>query len=160
MTATIETYLDVLEKRLVVLEQLSVGVRECQSAVTAMDLDRTLHAIDRQEKLCQKIRCLDGQLGGLQEALKAESGETIEWNAPQTLAEYLDDASRKKLQLLLIGFEKIETDIRRLNRVQSELLSRSRRSVSSLVNLMAHWQGSSEPRPMLDRELAPSSAGK
>jgi hypothetical protein len=63
---------------------------------------------------------------------------------PSTLSELeaqLDPMSARQLHLLLGGLKAIQADVRRLSRVHSELLRRSRRSVNVLLNFLAHYAG-------------------
>ena len=136
-----DLYVEVLEKRLAALDRLAEGLSESEDAVVAMDVDKVLQTIRYQETLCNEIRCFDLQLTALEEALSLALGIRLRWNAPQDLLPLLDGHSQRKLRLLLGGLENIQADIRRLNRIQAELLRRSRRTVNVLLNLTAHYTG-------------------
>lgn len=139
-------YLAVLEQRLAALDRLAAVLREAQSAVVAMDLGRTLQTTLHQQDLCQEIRCFDRQLAALAPSLASAPGIGVKWSAPEELWGCLDGDSQRKLRSLLNGLEKIQAEIRRLNRIQAVLLCRSRRSVNVLLNVMGHYTGVYGPR--------------
>jgi hypothetical protein len=69
---------------------------------------------------------------------------------PSTLGELeaqLDPRLARQLHLLMGGLKTIQADVRRLSRVHSELLRRSRRSVNVLLNFLAHYSGT-YPTPL------------
>jgi hypothetical protein len=96
--------------------------------------------------------------------MKAKLAELVAaGEMPATLAELeaqLDPASARQLQLLLGGLKAIQADVRRLSRVHSELLRRSRRSVNVLLNFLAHYSGT-YPLPVTRSKGIPlASLGK
>ena len=68
---------------------------------------------------------------------------------PSSLGELeaqLDPMSARQLyHLLMGGLKTIQADVRRLSRVHSELLRRSRRTVNVLLNFLAHYSGTYPP---------------
>ncbi|HMD83914.1 MAG TPA: flagellar export chaperone FlgN [Terriglobia bacterium] len=141
MKHEVQLYLELLERRLTTLRMLATDLDESRSAYVTLDL-RSMHQhISRQENLCTEIRMLDTELQNMKEKLRglAASGEM-----PATLGELeaqLDPMSARQLHLLLGGLKAIQADVRRLSRVHSELLRRSRRSVNVLLNFLAHYSG-------------------
>jgi len=141
MKREVQQYLELLERRLATLRLLAADLDESRSAYVTLDL-RSMHQhIARQENLCTEIRLLDGELQGMKGRLRglAAAGEM-----PATLSELeaqLDPRSARQLHLLLGGLKGIQSDVRRLSRVHSELLRRSRRSVNVLLNFLAHYSG-------------------
>ena len=95
--------------------------------------------------LCTEVRVLDAELQSMKGRLR---GLVAAGEMPATLAELeaqLDPLSARQLHLLLGGLKAIQADVRRLSRVHSELLRRSRRSVNVLLNFLAHYSGSYPP---------------
>jgi hypothetical protein len=141
MDHEVHSYLELLERRLATLRLLATDLDESRSAYVSLDL-RTMHQhISHQENLCTEIRMLDAELQNVKEKLTgpAATGET-----PSTAGKFeaqLDPASARQLHLLLGGLKAIQADVRRLSRVHSELLRRSRRSVNVLLNFLAHYSG-------------------
>ena len=141
MTHEVQRYLELLERRLATLRLLAADLDESRSAYVTLDLRAMHQHIAHQENLCAEIRLLDAELQAMKGKLAelAASGEI-----PATQAELeaqLDPASARQLQLLLGGLKAIQADVRRLSRVHSELLRRSRRSVNVLLNFLAHYSG-------------------
>ena len=141
MKREVQQYLELLERRLATLRMLAADLDESRSAYVTLDL-RSMHDhISRQENLCTEIRLLDTELQKMKEELRglAATGEL-----PSTLSELeaqLDPMSARQLHLLLGGLKAIQADVRRLSRVHSELLRRSRRTVNVLLNFLAHYSG-------------------
>ncbi len=157
MKREVQQYLELLEKRLATLRLLAADLDESRSAYVTLDLRLMHQHIARQENLCTEIRMLDTELQRMKEKLRvlALSGEM-----PTTLSELdaqLDPASARQLHLLLGGLKAIQADVRRLSRVHSELLRRSRRSVNVLMNFLAHYSGT-YPTPLTRAKGAAFSA--
>jgi len=141
MKREVEEYLALLERRLATLHLLAADLDESRSAYVTLDLRAMHQHIARQENLCTEIRLLDAELQGMKDRLR---GLVAAGEMPATLGELeaqLDPASARQLHLLLGGLKGIQADVRRLSRVHSELLRRSRRSVNVLLNFLAHYSG-------------------
>ena len=141
MKHEVQHYLELLERRLATLRLLATDLDESRSAYVSLDLRLMHQHISRQENLCTEIRVLDAELQNMKEKLRglAAAGEM-----PATLGDLeaqLDPMSARQLHLLLGGLKAIQADVRRLSRVHSELLRRSRRSVNVLLNFLAHYSG-------------------
>jgi hypothetical protein len=141
MKSEVQQYLDLLERRLATLRMLAADLDESRSAYVTLDLRAMHQHTARQENLCSEIRMLDTELQNMKDRLRglAAAGEM-----PATLGELeaqLDPMSARQLHLLLGGLKAIQVDVRRLSRVHSELLRRSRRSVNVLLNFLAHYSG-------------------
>ncbi len=160
MKHEVQQYLDLLERRLATLRLLASDLDESRAAYVTLDLPLMHQHISRQENLCTEIRMLDGELQSMKEKLRglAALGEI-----PPTLGELeeqLDPMSARQLHLLMGGLKAIQADVRRLSRVHSELLRRSRRSVNVLLNFLAHYSGT-YPLPLTQAKHTPfASLGK
>jgi len=160
MKREVELYLQLLERRLATLRMLATDLDESRSAYVTLDLRAMHQHISRQENLCTEIRLLDTELQSMKEKLRglAAAGEI-----PATLNELeaqLDPLSARQLHLLMGGLKAIQADVRRLSRVHSELLRRSRRSVNVLLNFLAHYSGT-YPVPLTRSKGMPlASLGK
>jgi chromosome segregation ATPase len=157
MKREVQQYLELLEKRLATLRLLATDLDESRSAYVTLDL-RSMHQhITRQENLCTEIRLLDAELQSMKEKLRALAATG---DIPSSLGEIeaqLDPASARQLHLLLGGLKAIQADVRRLSRVHSELLRRSRRSVNVLLNFLAHYSGS-YPLPLTQSRGMPMAS--
>ncbi len=141
MKSDTDRYLTLLERRLATLRLLATDLNESKSAYVTLDLrsmhQHTLH----QENLCTEIRTLDAELKDLRQKLAGLSDGRQASGMVIGLEAEFDPNSARQLQLLLGGLKAIQTDVRRLSRVHSELLRRSRRSVNVLLNFLAHYSG-------------------
>jgi len=160
MRHEVDHYLQLLERRLATFRMLAADLDESRSAYVNLDL-RAMHShILRQENLCAEIRILDNELQSMKEKLRglATAGEI-----PSTLGELeaqLDPTSARQLHLLMGGLKAIQADVRRLSRVHSEILRRSRRTVNVLLNFLAHYSGAYPVSVTRTREMPFASWGK
>jgi hypothetical protein len=141
MKYEVQQYLDLLERRLATLRMLAADLDESRSAYVTLDLRAMHQHTARQENLCTEIRMLDTELQNMKDRLR---GLVATGEVPATLDELeaqLDPMSARQLHILLGGLKAIQVDVRRLSRVHSELLRRSRRSVNVLLNFLAHYSG-------------------
>jgi hypothetical protein len=160
MNSDLQRYLELLERRLVTLRLLATDLDESRSAYVTLDLRAMHRHISHQENLCTEIRMLDAELHDLKVKL---TGSTAAGGIPSKLGgleAQLDPSSDRQLHLMLGGLKAIQADVRRLSRVHSELLRRSRRSVNVLLNFLAHYSGT-YPAPVPRSKGAPfASLGK
>jgi len=141
MKREVQRYLELLERRLVTLRLLAADLDESRTAYVNLDLRAMHRHISQQENLCTEIRLLDAELKSAREKLTDQGAPGELPVAVTQLEARLDPASGRQLQLLLSGLKAIQADVRRLSRVHSELLRRSRRSVNVLLNFLAHYSG-------------------
>ena len=149
MQREIDRYLTLLERRLATLRQLATQIKESQVAYTAMDLDGITYYINYQENLCNEIRSFDDQIRALNKSLCVALDLELDLANPATLMSHLDESSQRKLKIVTQGLANIQADVKRLNRVQAELLKRSKRSINVLINMMAQYTCRFELQPVL-----------
>jgi len=149
MEREIDRYLNLLEMRLDALRRLATQLKESQQAYTAMDLDRITDYINYQENLCNEIRSFDEQIRGLHKSLCDALNVELDLAAPETLMAHLDESSQRKLRVVTQGLANIQADVKRLNRVQAELLKRAKRSINVLINLLSQYTCRFELQPVL-----------
>jgi hypothetical protein len=141
MKREVQRYLELLERRLVTLRLLARDLDASRTAYVDLDLRAMHQHISQQEDLCTEIRLLDAELKSVREKLTDPGAPGKLPVAVTQLEAQLDPASGRQLQLLLSGLKAVQADVRRLSRVHSELLRRSRRSVNVLLNFLAHYLG-------------------
>jgi chromosome segregation ATPase len=149
MEREIDRYINLLELRLDRLRRLATQLKESQHAYTAMDLERITHYINYQENLCNEIRSFDAQIGELQRKLCFALNEQTDLGVSGTSLSHLDESTQRKLRAVTQGLANIQADVKRLNRVQAELLKRSKRSVNVLINVMSQYTCRFELHPEL-----------
>lgn len=160
MKPNVQRYLELLERRLATLRLLAAGIEESRHAFTEMDLERINSHVTHQESLCSELRFLDVELETLKRQLSTEFQRDVDLTNLKTLQGLLDSESERRMHMLVSGLNTIQADVRRLNRVQAELLRRSRRSINVLINFMSYYRGTYQP-PAASTALAMSQpAGK
>ena len=160
MKPEIHRYLELLERRLATLRMLATGLQESRAAITEMDLESINSHIAHQESLCTEIRFLDGELEALKRQLSSEFQQDLDLTNLTTLQGLLDPASERRMRGLVSGLATIQADVRRLNRVQAELLRRSRRSINVLINFMSNYMGTYQPPANRAALSMPQQVGK
>jgi hypothetical protein len=133
MERNLTRYMELLERRLVTLRLLAAGLQQSREALTAVDLEAIHQSNNQQENLCNEIRFLDTELEDFWKNIAAE----FNINSGEKLDGLLDTASARRFHVLLNTLSAVQVDVRRLNRVQAQLLSRSRRSIDVLINVLA-----------------------
>jgi hypothetical protein len=154
MKMEVQRYLLLLERRLATLRLLAADLDESRSAYVTLDLRAMHQHTSHQENLCTEIRTLDSELQDLKAKL---TGLSAAGEIPSAAGAQFDPASARQLHLLLGGLKAIQADVRRLSRVHSELLRRSRRSVNVLLNFLAHYSGT-YPVPVARSKGTPFAA--
>jgi len=99
-----------------------------QAALLALDVAALEAHTERQAQLCQ-------QLGAIAE----DPGSARILAQPQ---ECLDLEADPRWAALLEEFDRVQSDVRHQSRVHAALLSRARRSMALLVNVLASCSGS------------------
>jgi hypothetical protein len=141
METEVKRCLELLERRLATLRLLSADLDKSRDAYVSLNLHAMHQHTERQENLCREIRMVDAEL---QDIKRKFADQSATGEPPANLGELaarMDPTSARQLHLLLGGLRAIQADVRRLSRVHSELLRRSRRSVNVLLNFLAHYSG-------------------
>lgn len=160
MKSEVQRYLELLERRLATLRLLAADLDESRSAYVTLDLRAMHQHTSHQENLCTEIRTLDSELQDLKGKVTGLAAPGEIPSALGGLEAQMDPTSARQLHLLLGGLKAIQADVRRLSRVHSELLRRSRRSVNVLLNFLAHYSGT-YPLPLTRSKGTPyASLGK
>ncbi len=112
-----------------------------------MDLEAIHEHVLYQKSLCSEIRALDDELRVLRRQMAAPSGLQPEGMSQAAFEGLCDADSSSQLQQVMDDLEVVQKRVRRLNRVYSGLLRRSRRSINVLINVMAEYIGTYSPSP-------------
>jgi hypothetical protein len=122
-------YLELLERRIVLLGSLAEALMAARTDVVSLDIDGLESRIAQQERLCVEIRALDPQLDQVQRQCAAHLGLSSRGSA--STASNADSAQ-------LIGtferLQKVQATVKELNNAHQALLRRSRRTIGALVN--------------------------
>ena len=122
-------------------------LHECRESFTIMDLEAIHAHVLYQKSLCSEIRALDEELRVLRRQMAAPSGLQPEGMSLAAFEGLCDADCSLQLRQVMDDLEVVQKRVRRLNRVYTGLLRRSRRSINVLVNVMAKYIGTYNPSP-------------
>jgi hypothetical protein len=132
MTKENTTYLELLEKRIALLNSLSSALLASRSAMAAFDINGLESRIAQQQALCTEIQQLDEQTERLQYQcaahLRMRGTEEAVANSPE-------------LETALIRLHQAQSAVKQLNTAHQALVSRSRRTVNALLNSLHTFEG-------------------
>lgn len=116
-------YLNLLEKRLGLLDSLASTFSAARVDVVALDLDGLHRRIGEQERLCTEIRSLDARLDEVQRQC-----------AKHAPAESANPGDSLRCSDMLARLQQAQQNVKQLNSQHQALLRRSRRTVNALLN--------------------------
>lgn len=151
-----ERVIELLQTRLERLRLLGRDLIECRQSFVQLDLAGMHDHIQLQERLCLEIRSLDAELSRVVAALGAEMKMPRQLNPYDALPDVFRSDGGERLTPLLVTMAATQADVRQLNRVQGEMLVRSRRWLNALANMMPSVAGTYQPprrQPPLSIEL-------
>ena len=135
MNADLETYLELLEKRLALLHLLAREFVECRKEFVALDVDGMYRRIAQQEELCREIQRLQPGIHALQVACGNRLG--ISAREPAALAG--DAHTKDRLHRILRNLGEAQAEVGRLNQIHAAYLRRSRRTILVLRNFIGSY---------------------
>jgi len=124
MSAATTRYLDLLERRLVLLGSLASALAAARTDIVALDIPGLESRIADQEKLCAEIRSLDVQLDRVQNQCTTHAIAPARASDPGSL----------RCCEVLARLAQAQATVKRLNDEHRALLRRSRRTVTALLN--------------------------
>jgi hypothetical protein len=135
MNSEIETYLELLERRLSLLRLLAREFVDCRKEFMAFDLDGMYRRISEQEELCRQIQRLHPAIQSLQQTCATQLG--LQDRGIEGQPENVKCAER--LGNLMNELETAQAEVGRLNQVHAAYLRRSRRTVEVLMNFVGSY---------------------
>ncbi len=135
MSADLETYLGLLDRRLSLLHLLAQEFVDCRKEFVALDLDGMYRRISEQEELCRQIQRLHPAIHALQQTCAAHLG--LENHGAIGNLENSEGAERLGRVMHEIG--KAQAEVGRLNQIHAAYLRRSRRTISVLMNYIGNY---------------------
>lgn len=140
-----QQYIGLLKRRVASLRLMAKELRECRESFTGRDLEAIREHISFQRSLCSEIRALDDELRVLRRQLAAASGLQMEGMSGAAFDGLFDAYSSLQLRQVRDDLAVVQKSVRRLNRIYTGLLRRSRRSINVLINVMANYIGTYHP---------------
>jgi len=132
MTEANTTYLELLEKRIELLDSLASALLASRSAMAAFDVNSLEARIAQQQALCAEIQFLDEQIEHLPDPRAAH----LRPNGPEQ-----SGASSPKLAVILRRLHQAHEAVKQLNSAHRALVARSRCTVNALLNSLQAFEG-------------------
>lgn len=129
------TYLELLERRIELLESLSSTLLAARSAMASFDIDGLESRVTQQQTLCMDIQKIDEEMERLQYQcaahLRLRGGEEALANS-------------EALEKTLLRLHQAQASVKELNTSHQALLNRSRLTVTALLNSLHTFEGNYE----------------
>jgi FlgN protein len=135
MSPELETYLELLEKRLSLLRLLAQEFVDGRKEFVALDLDGMYRRISEQEELCRQIHRLHPAIQALQQTCAKQLG--LDGGPAQAAPE--KEVWAERLARVMQELGKAQAEVGRLNQIHAAYLRRSRRTVQVLMNFLANY---------------------
>jgi flagellar FlgN protein len=125
-------YLDLLKRRIELMNSLSAELLAARSAIVAIDIDGLESRIAQQRQLCAEIKKIDEQ----RERLQFQCGAQFRLRrGEETLA------NPAGFEEALLRLHHAQANLKQLNAEHEALLTRSRRTVTALLNSLYTSEG-------------------
>ena len=128
MSADTTHFLELLERRIVLLGSLADALVAARSDVVSFDLDGLEARIADQEHLCGEIRSLDANIDRVQTRCATQL------DASRDSTPTASDPETRRMQETLSRLRQAQVSVKQLNDAHQHLLRRSRRTVGALLN--------------------------
>jgi hypothetical protein len=129
-------YLELLERRLALLDRLTEALSSARGDLVAMDLESIRAGIREQQGLCASISSLDQEISRAQAHAMALTGTPVRAEISWPAASGVEQELRERIRLTLERVARTQQDLRRRNNTHQALLRRSSRTVGVLLNLL------------------------
>lgn len=129
-------YLDLLERRLALLDSLAKELAASRGDFISMDLERIERSIGEQVRFCAQIRSLDAGISDVQMRCAQGAGARPRTNAISWPGLPGEDAEQQeRIRATMVRLAAAQAELKRLNDAHLVLLRRSRHTVHILLNL-------------------------
>ena len=135
MTPELETFLDLLEKRLSLLRLLAQEFVECRKEFVALDLDGMYRRISEQEELCRQIQRMHPAI----QALQQTCAKQLALDQPRAREIPENAAWAERLNRVVRELGSAQAEVMRLNQIHAAYLRRSRRTIDVLMNFVGGY---------------------
>jgi hypothetical protein len=124
-----QQYLDLLERRIDLLNSLADALKASSADVVSLDIDSLESRIIQQERLCLEIHALNPQLDRVQRQCAAQ----LELQSPSQ-GNALAASNSAQISGAIQRLQRVQASVQQLNNAHQSLLRRSRRTVGALLN--------------------------
>jgi hypothetical protein len=149
-----QRYLELLDQRIALLETLAKSLVDARQDVVGLDVNGLEARIAQQERLCEQVGALDGQLNGFaKQCLSTLPSE----GAHQLQGKMENVGIRKRLAEIHAKMQATQNRVKELNATHQLLLRRCRRTAGALLNVYAKFEVT-YAKPAAPRSATPGRA--
>lgn len=137
MSQEITNLTSALERKLLLLHQLTEELCACRAAFVGMNLEAIYAHIAAQTRICDELRKIEGERAIAWQAISVSANEPANNGTLSSWIQSLEPQPGERLRRVLTGLAVAEGEVRHLNHVHSVLLDGTRRTLHVLSNAMA-----------------------
>jgi chromosome segregation ATPase len=136
-----QRYLELLDQRIALLEALAKSLVDARQDVVALDVNGLEARIVQQERLCEQVAALDGQLSGFaKQCLGTLQSEVQSEDNNQLHGQTENARTRAHLADIRAKMQATQHRVKELNATHQLLLRRCRRTAGALLNMYAKFE--------------------
>src|SRR5271156_4809227 len=137
MSQEITNLTSALERKLLLLHQLTEELCACRAAFVGMNLEAIYAHIAKQTHICEQLRQIESDRAIAWQAISVSASEPANNGTLSSWVQSLEPQLGERLRRVLTGLALAEGEVRHLNHVHSVLLDGTRRTLHVLSNAMA-----------------------
>ena len=136
-----QRYLELLDQRIALLETLAKSLVDARQDVVALDVNGLEARIVQQERLCEQVAALDGQLSGFAKRCLSTLQSQVQAEDTNQLQGQTENArTRARLADIRTKMQATQHRVKELNATHQLLLRRCRRTAGALLNMYAKFE--------------------
>ena len=136
-----QRYLELLDQRIALLETLAKSLVDAWRDVVALDVNGLEARIAQQERLCDRVGALDGQLSGFAKQCLGLLQSEVQAEGTNQLQSQIENAdTRARLADIRAKMQATQNRVKELNATHQLLLRRCRRTAGALLNMYAKFE--------------------
>jgi hypothetical protein len=137
MSQEIADLTNALERKLILLHELTEELCACRAAFVGMNLEAIYEHIANQMRICERLREIETDRAVAWQAVSANANEPANNGTLSSWIQSLEPDIGGRLRRALTGLAVAEGEVRHVNHVHSVLLDGTRRTLHVLSNAMA-----------------------
>ena len=139
-----------LERKLMLLHELTEELGACRAAFVGMDLEAMYAHIAKQNSLCEKLRDIESERLTAWHAVSTSTNQPANDGTLSSWIQSLEPSAGARLRQVLTSLAVAEGEMRHVNHVHSVLLDGACRTLKVLGNAMATLAPMYAPPAVLD----------
>src|SRR5271156_4999052 len=155
MSQEIANLASALERKLILLHELTEELCACRAAFVGMNLEEIYVHIEKQTQICEQLRQIEADRARAWQAVSVSSSEPANNGTLTSWIQSLEPNVGDRLRRVLTALAVAEGEVRHVNHVHSVLLDGTRRTLHVLSNAMATLSPMyAPPTPLADVSAA------